>query len=189
MTGSRPSCPACTPNVSAGVESPSAAFWRSESAPGCGSHTLYLSNLESVQWLSRAAWGGQRGMTNLLRGAAVVCLLLVGSGSAWAQIEPIPKTSGFSGFAQLGAMYMDVESNMVAGNSLYNVGNSTISSLTASPSSNTDVAPIINFDLRYTFASTRTQLFLGNALEDFLRLDLTALAGVRQGVSDKSSVW
>ena len=127
-------------------------------------------------------------MTTLLRRAAVVCLLLVGSGSAWAQIEPIPKTSGFSGFAQLGVMYLDLQSNMVAGNEVYEVGNSTISSLTASPGSSTDTAPIINFDLRYTFASTRTQVFLGNSLEDFLRLDTTTLLGVRQGVSEKSSV-
>ncbi len=118
----------------------------------------------------------------------MVWLLLVGSGSAWAQIEPIPKKSGFSGFAQLGVMYLDLQSNMVAGNEIYEVGNSTISSLTASPGSSTDTAPIINFDLRYTFASTRTQLFLGNSLEDFLRLDQTTLLGVRQGISEKSSV-
>ncbi len=127
-------------------------------------------------------------MTNLLRAAAVVWLLLVGSGSAWAQIDPIPKTSGFSGFAQLGVMYLDLQSNMVAGNEVYNVGNSTISSLTASPGSSTDMAPIINFDLRYTFASTRTQVFLGNSLEDFLRMDQTTMLGVRQGVSEKSNV-
>jgi len=127
-------------------------------------------------------------MTNLMRGAAVACLLLVGSDSAWAQLEPIPKTFGFSGFAQLGVIYLDVESNMVAGNDFYDVGNSTIGSLTASPASSSDVGPLVNFDLRYTFASTRTQLILGNSLEDFLRLDQTTLAGVRQGVSDKSSV-
>jgi hypothetical protein len=85
-------------------------------------------------------------------------------------------------------MYLDLQSNMVAGNEIYEVGNSTISSLTASPGSSTDTAPIINFDLRYTFASTRTQVFLGNSLEDFLRMDQTTLLGVRQGISEKSSV-
>ena len=93
-----------------------------------------------------------------------------------------------SGFANLGVMYLDVESNMISGNSLADVGNSVITSLTASPDSNDDVIPMANFDLRYTFASTRTQLFLGNSLEDFLRFDLAAQAGVRQGISNKSSV-
>lgn len=122
------------------------------------------------------------------RRATIVGLLLVASGSAWAQLNPIPKESGFSGFANLGAMYLDVESNMVAGNEIADVGNSVITSLATSPGSNDDVIPMVNFDLRYTFASTRTQLFLGNSLENLLRFDLAAQAGVRQGVSDKSSV-
>lgn len=127
-------------------------------------------------------------MTSILRGAAVVCLLFVASGSAWAQLLPMPEESGFSGFVNLGAMYLNVESNMVAGNKVADVGNSVTTSLTASPDSNNDVIPLINFDARYTFASTRTQLFLGNSLEDFLRFDLTGQAGVRQGISDRSSV-
>ncbi len=127
-------------------------------------------------------------MTSKLRSAAVVCLLFVASGSAWAQLRPLPKESGFSGFVNLGAMSVNVESNMVAGNDVADVGNSVITSLTASPDSNNDVIPLLNFDARYTFASTRTQLFLGNNLEDLLRLDLTAQAGVRQGFSEKSSV-
>jgi len=124
----------------------------------------------------------------MLRGAVVVCLLFLASGSAWAQLRPIPEESGFDGFVNLGALYGSVSSNMVVGAEPVDIGNSVTTSLTESPDSTNDVIPLYNFDVRYTFASTRTQVFFGNNLEDLLRFDVTMQAGVRQGFSERSSV-
>lgn len=115
----------------------------------------------------------------------MTCALLFTSIPALA-IEPIPKESGFSGFFNVGVVYLSIKSNMVAGNDLADVGKRTIDSIFDSPDSENDVLPLLNGELRYTFASTRTQLFIGNLLEDYLRLDLATLAGVRQELPDAS---
>jgi len=88
----------------------------------------------------------------------------------------------------IGGVYLDVESNMIAGNSLGDVGKSVINSIHESPSSETDFLPLFSFEVRYTFADTRTQIYAGNVLEDFLRFDFAARAGVRQEMADSSVV-
>lgn len=117
-----------------------------------------------------------------------VFLLLTGISAHAQELAPIPKESGFSGFVNAGAMFAEFESNMVAGGDFGDAGKSTINSITDSPKSESDVWPVLNLDIRYTFASTRTQLFIGNRIEDFVRLDFTNQAGVRQGFADGSSV-
>lgn len=114
--------------------------------------------------------------------------MLLATGTAWSQLNPIPKESGFSGFVNVGTMYLDVKTNMLAGNEVTDVGHDVITSLSTGPNNKDDVIPVFDFNLRYTFARTRTQLFFGNSLEDFLRFDFATQAGVRQGISDKSSV-
>jgi len=47
---------------------------------------------------------------------------------------------------------------------------------------------LINGELAYTFGASRTQLFLGNTLEDFIRFETVAQAGLRQELPDKSIV-
>ena len=113
--------------------------------------------------------------------------LVLATGTVSAR-NPIPEESGFSGFINAGAIYTDVESNMVAGNKFGDVGNPTVGSIFAKPGSESDVFPLFNADIRYTFASTRTQLFIGNRLEDFVRFDMATQVGVRQGLPDSSSV-
>ncbi len=117
--------------------------------------------------------------------ALLISLLFFLANPAFA-IEPIPQESGFSGFVNAGAAYLDVKNNMIAGNDLGDVGKDTIGSIFDSPDSESDVIPVLNAEVRYTFASTRTQLFVGNRLEDFLRFDLATLAGVKQELPDES---
>jgi len=112
--------------------------------------------------------------------AVILCLL---STAAFA-IEPIPEESGFSGFLSLGLGGNRVKSNMISGNRLTDIGDDTISSITGSPGSESEALPAINFELKYTFAETRTQLFAGNALEDVLRYDLIMQLGVRQDLQN-----
>lgn len=95
-------------------------------------------------------------------------------------IVPIPEESGFSGFVSLGASVMSMESNLISGNDLGELGQEVIPSIHEKPDSETSVSSAINGDLRYTFGSTRTQIHAGTMLEDFIRFDFSTLLGVRQ---------
>jgi len=109
----------------------------------------------------------------------VLCAAVVPSVYA---IEPIPKESGFSGFINLGAGVTSVESNTLAKFGSVELGDNTIDSLSQSPDSETAGLPVIGLEVAYTFASTRTQIFLGNQLEDYIRFDFSTRAGIRQEI-------
>ena len=97
----------------------------------------------------------------------------------------IPEKSGLSGYVNLGAGGLSVKSNMLASiiSGKVDLGDKTVDSLNDSPDNSKGGAiPTVNFEVSYTFGSTRTQLHLGNLLEDFLSMDMTTIAGVRQDV-------
>lgn len=99
----------------------------------------------------------------------------------------IPTKGGFSGHVNLGVGGVAVESNMLSSilSGKVNVGNKEIDNLSDSPNDSEGGAiPVLNFELSYTFASTRTQLHIGNLLEDYLRFDTTTVAGVRQDIGN-----
>ncbi|MGR5061937.1 DUF2860 family protein [Photobacterium sp. DNB22_13_2] len=101
--------------------------------------------------------------------------------SAYA-IEPIPTESGFSGFVNVGVGGMSVESNTLAKFGSVDLSNNTINSINNSPSSEDTGMPVIAAEIAYTFADTRTQVFIGNQLEDYIRFDFSTLAGIRQEI-------
>jgi hypothetical protein len=105
-------------------------------------------------------------------------------------VDSIPTTSGFSGFVLVGPGYFNVETNLIVTGSplLDDVSNASIDSIFASPQSQTVPALLVGAELNYTFASTRTQLFFGNRLEDILRLDLAVGLGARQELPDGSII-
>jgi hypothetical protein len=115
-----------------------------------------------------------------MRSLISIALLSVCSGFSFAG-DPIPKEGGFSGFINLGVGAGQIESNMLAGIKSIDMGNDRIDSL-GSPDGEDVVLPVGGFELSYTFAETRTQVFFGNLLEDYLRFDLTSRFGVRQGI-------
>jgi len=117
----------------------------------------------------------------------IVVAVMLSVSPAYA-IEPIPEESGFSGYLSIGGGYNYVKSNMIAGNTFGSVGNRTVDSLTDSPDSNSAGSLQFNYDLRYTFASTRTQAFLGTSMEDALRYDLATQLGVSQELPGKNLV-
>jgi hypothetical protein len=103
----------------------------------------------------------------------------------------IPEKSGFSGYVNLGAGGVSVKSNMMASiiNGKVDVGDKTIKNLTDSPNSSEGGAiPAVNFELSYTFASTRTQLYLGNLLENYLSMEMNTLAGIRQDIGNAGNI-
>jgi hypothetical protein len=125
---------------------------------------------------------------SLIGKIVLVSLLCLCTSIAYAQPTGIPQESGFSGFVNGGAALWRVEDNMVKRIGYFKIGDSNISSTDDKPKSEYSVSPILNFNLRYTFASTRTQIFLGNQLEDLLRLDTSSQIGVRQELPDQSII-
>lgn len=94
-------------------------------------------------------------------------------------IEPIPETPGWRGFVIAGVGYTDLETNLVAGNGILDIGRDTISSVNDAPRSDDAVHPIITGEVNYTFAD-QWQVFLGTSLEDAVTLDGVAQFGVRK---------
>lgn len=123
----------------------------------------------------------------LIRNFFWVCTLSVGASAAFA-IQPMPKEAGFNGFINVGGAYLDVKSNMIAGNSLGDIDNKEIDSIYETPDSDSTLLPLLNFEFAYTFGETRTQIYVGNSFEDFLRFDAVNSVGVRQEMADSSIV-
>ncbi|WP_279496432.1 DUF2860 family protein [Aeromonas veronii] len=108
---------------------------------------------------------------------------LVASGVQAEDLGAIPGESGFSGSVLAGASVVETQSNFATGSA----GRERIDALgTAAKQDN--VAPAINGDLRYTFASTGSQLFLGNLIQDAIRGDGTQQFGLRQQLGNKGIV-
>ena len=111
----------------------------------------------------------------------LVIILFCGANIAVA-LDPIPVESGFSGFIRPGVGYMSYKSNMVASFLGYDMSEKKINSLKDSPNSETNTLILAPFALQYTFASTRTQVFLGTDLTDLIRFDYAQQLGVKQGI-------
>ncbi|PTT45997.1 DUF2860 family protein [Aeromonas sp. HMWF016] len=114
-----------------------------------------------------------------------IAVALLTTTSVNAEIIKIPTQSGFSGFVMGGVGILEYKSNMYKG---YNGDNESHNGLFNSPESYSSGTPILGADLRYTFAETRTQLFLGNLIQDAVRFDFTQQLGVRQQMGDKGIV-
>jgi len=107
-------------------------------------------------------------------------IFLISISSTALAIEPIPEDTGISGFINPGIFGATVKSNMLAEMPLVDIGAETITSLTDEPGSEGFLLPSVSYELAYTWAQSRTQLYIGNQLEDFLRFDLTTNVGVRK---------
>jgi hypothetical protein len=106
----------------------------------------------------------------------------VGAG-AWsaqaAAIEPIPQTPGWRGFVVGGVGYMDLKSNVVAGNGILDIGRPQIGSVNDAPRSDDAVHAVFTGEINYTFEN-RWQAFFGTAIEDAVTLDGVTQLGVRK---------
>lgn len=100
-------------------------------------------------------------------------------------LEKIPTETGFSGFVLGGAGVTRLKSNMISGNSMtdFDLERNTSD---GSPDSDTTSSAVINGKIAYTWADSKTQVFLGTNMENYLRYDLSTELGVRQGLEDNS---
>jgi hypothetical protein len=119
--------------------------------------------------------------TNFLTIVVVTLILLLGVNLAIA-LDPIPKESGFSGFIRPSVGYLNYKSNMVASFLGYDLSDKKTKSLNDDPDSQSNVLVTAPFSLQYTFASTRTQIFLGTDLTDLIRFDYSQQFGVKQEI-------
>ena len=106
-----------------------------------------------------------------------------------AQVR-IPDSSGFGGFVGLAPGYYAIKTNMVASGPplLDGASFATITSITDPPKTKTTSAIITPFEINYTIGSSRTMFFVGNRLEDLLRMDIPIAIGVRQELGDQSTL-
>jgi hypothetical protein len=112
----------------------------------------------------------------------VLVLTLLFSANLATALEPVPNESGFSGFIRPGVGYLNYKSNMVASFLGFDLSKETNDSLNDSPDSESTGIVLVPFSLAYTFASTRTQLFLGTDLTDLIRFDYAQQFGVKQEI-------
>lgn len=99
---------------------------------------------------------------------------------AQANLGAIPMQSGWSGFVFAGVGEQHKKSHFDSGN-----GTQTqIDELTQADNTHR-LLPIFNGDVRYSWANSRTQVFLGNLIEDAVRFDFTQQLGVRQELGNK----
>nr|WP_281502376.1 DUF2860 family protein [Alcanivorax sp. S6407] len=113
----------------------------------------------------------------VLAGISILCL-----SSHAVAVDRIGKESGTKGFVFVGAGYSSLQTNMVAEVGGTEVSDKRIDSLQGGADDKEYVGVAPAFNVTYTFAGPRTQLFAGVELEDFLTQDGALGFGVRQGI-------
>ncbi len=137
---------------------------------------------------------------NVVIAVGLVVMWLAGGDVALA-LDPVPQQSGFSGSIQPGAGYLSIKSNTVAKVLSFDLSDKSINNLNDEPDSESGAIFTVPYKLAYTFAGTRTELFLGTELGDLLAFDTAQQLGIKQemgafGVlqagllfSDRVKVW
>ena len=114
-----------------------------------------------------------------IKTASSALLFMLSSTSLIA--APIAEESGFSGFVAAGITGISFESNMIAGNAFDDeITDNSISSLADAPDTESSVLGNLNYELKYTYAESKTEVFLGTDLIDLLTFDNTSRLGVRK---------
>lgn len=121
---------------------------------------------------------------NRKTGIVVVVFLvaLIVSGSPSLALDPIPQQPGFSGYIHPGLGYLDIKSNMVAKVLSFDLSDKRISDLNDDPNSESTAIFTMPFKIAYTFAGSRTEVFLGTEVGDLLSFDTAQQLGVKQQI-------
>jgi len=112
----------------------------------------------------------------------VFFLVVILAGSPASALDPIPEQPGFSGYIQPGVGYLSIKSNTVAKILSFDLSNQRIDSLDDEPDSESTAFFTVPFKLAYTFANTRTEVFLGTEVGDLLSFDTAQQLGVKQDI-------
>jgi hypothetical protein len=112
---------------------------------------------------------------------ALAVFLWAGANAAFA-LDPISQQSGFSGYNQPGGGYLSIKSNTVAKVLSFDLSEERIGDVDNEPDSESTAFFTLPFKLAYTFAGSRTELFLGTEVGDLLSFDTAQQLGVKQGI-------
>ncbi|MFV0478454.1 MAG: DUF2860 family protein [Parahaliea sp.] len=112
------------------------------------------------------------------------CILGAFFGSVIEAATIIPEKGGFGGYINLGAGVLSAKTNMIASIAGGNIdlSDNRIDTLHDAPDYETSAIPAFSFELSYTFAENKTQVYLGNLLQDYLDFDVFTQIGIRQGL-------
>ena len=114
--------------------------------------------------------------------AVAIAVSLLASNAA--AVELIPREQGWGGFINLGVGATEVKNSMVAtllGGEI-DVGPEVIDDLDSEAERESFALPVVAGELSYVFNDSNTQVYLGNRLEDYVRFDFTARAGIRHNI-------
>ena len=106
-------------------------------------------------------------------------------GMMWAMIhsaqaiEPLPTEEGFRGYVAPGISVIRFQDNTLAGSSLLEIGNKRIDSLTEKAEAESAGTVSLDGEIGYMFLEPGVYVYLGNRLEDYLRLDNSSELGAR----------
>ncbi len=118
---------------------------------------------------------------------ALIAALTVGVAPSAMAIEPVPATPGWRGFVVVGGGYVDLKSNVVAGNDLIDIGQPVIDSVAQRPRSDDSFQPVVTGEVNYTFGNG-WQAFFGTSLEDAVTLDGVTQLGARKDLGSAGTV-
>jgi len=125
---------------------------------------------------------------SLPRLATAATLVLLGAAPALPAQDAIPRTSGVGGLGVFGLAVYSGRTNFFASGPplLGAITRPVIASVFAEPEQLKAPGVAVGGEVNYTFANTRTQLFIASALEDVIQFDVAIQLGVRQELPDKS---
>jgi hypothetical protein len=118
----------------------------------------------------------------------ILFLLLIVSPVTTFAAGSFPDEDGFSGYFLLGVGRIDLESNIMAGNDIMDVGNPVVSSVFTSPQSKEDTHFAATGEIRYTYADRKMQIFAGNSIEDLLQMDINQRIGFSKQLDHAGTV-
>jgi len=125
---------------------------------------------------------------SLPRLATAITIVLLGAAPALPAQDAIPRTSGVGGIGVFALAVYSGRTNFFASGPplLGAITRPVITSVFAAPEQLKAPGFLAGGELNYTFANSRTQLYLGGALEDVAQFDVAIQLGVRQELPDKS---
>jgi hypothetical protein len=97
-------------------------------------------------------------------------------------LDPIPREPGFSGYVQPGLGSLYIKSNTVAKVLSFDLSDKRIADINDDPNSESTLLVTLPFKLAYTFAGSRTQIFIGTDVGDLLSFDTAQQLGVKQEI-------
>lgn len=109
------------------------------------------------------------------------CLLFASLCSKSFAGSPLPQATGPDGFINVGVAASSAETNLYAETTFSDLGAARIENINDSPGSENFGLPVFLFEFAYTWADSKTRLFIGSQLEDAVRFDFSIGVGLRQG--------